>query len=281
MAETAPAAVRDATDAQVEAWIARQDATVQATLRQLSQLQQRVLAALATIDPQRYTQESQALRRLVEDLGGRVRQDLTALAQEGQRAAMPLAQALVDAPLLAAGLRLAVPEVTVPLLETLLAFSADKITGLSQDLVARVTTEIQLGVLGTQTPFETMQRVQELLGVTDPPGGIAARAEAIVRTETGRVHATAVQRRLEQARRSLPDLMKEWLHGGSRVPRSGHIAAHGQRVPVDQPFLVAAVAGGTREALMYPRDPRGSARNTVHCRCTHVAWLARWEEAAA
>jgi hypothetical protein len=281
VAEDVPVVARDATDAQVEAWIARQDQAVQAVLRQLTQIQQRVIAALAQVDTAHFAQQSQTLRRLVEDLGTRFRQDATGLVQAGQRAAIPLGQALVDVPLLAAGIRLALPEVTVPLLETLLSFAADKVTGLSQDLVARITTEIQLGVLGTQNPFETMQRVQEILGLSEPPGGIAARAEAITRTETGRVHSTATQRRLEQARRSLPDLMKEWLHGGSRIPRSGHVAANGQRVPVDQPFMVAATVGGTKEAMMYPRDPRASARNTVHCRCTHIPWLQRWAEAAA
>lgn len=277
----APPAAQAAADAQVEAWISAQDRQVQATLRLLAQVQQRVVAALAQVDTAHYAQQAPALRRLLEDLGTRFRQDASGLVQDGQRAAIPLGQAVVDAPLLAAGVRLALPEVTVPLLESLLAFAADKVTGLSQDLVARITTEIQLGVLGTQTPFETMQRVQDMLGLSEPPGGIAVRAETIVRTETGRVHATATQRRLEQARRNLPDLYKEWRHGGSRLPRSGHVAANGQRVPVDQPFMIAATVVGTREALMFPRDPRGSARNTVNCRCTHLPWLARWAEAAA
>jgi uncharacterized protein with gpF-like domain len=189
---------------------------------------------------------------------------------------------MVDAPLAAGGVLVSLPEVTLDLLDTLLEFAADKVTGLTEDLVARVTAEIQLGVLGTQTPDETMTALREFLR-TEAAGktGLAARAEAIARTETGRVHSAAAQRRMDQALTTLPDLEKEWRHSGlTRTPRSGHLAADGQRVPASQPFYVAPVVGAPAEALMYPRDPAGSARNCVNCRCSSLPWLARWAEEA-
>jgi len=40
----------------------------------------------------------------------------------------------------------------------------------------------------------------------------------------------------------------------------------------DEYFEVAAERGGPKEKLMYPRDPRGSAENTINCRCRHIVW---------
>ena len=47
-----------------------------------------------------------------------------------------------------------------------------------------------------------------------------------------------------------------------------HVEMNGVRVPLSEPFIV----GG--EEMMFPGDPKGSAGNTINCRCT-VAQVVR------
>lgn len=56
-------------------------------------------------------------------------------------------------------------------------------------------------------------------------------------------------------------LEKEWLATRDARTRDQHIAANGQRTDLQGVFIV----GG--ESMRYPGDPRGSASNTVQCRC--------------
>jgi len=56
--------------------------------------------------------------------------------------------------------------------------------------------------------------------------------------------------------------MKEWMTAGDERTRDDHAIADGQRVPINEPFIV----GG--ESLQYPGDPVGSPGNIINCRCT-------------
>jgi len=55
---------------------------------------------------------------------------------------------------------------------------------------------------------------------------------------------------------------KEWLTAGDERTREWHAMVDGQRVPINEPFLVMG------EYLQYPGDPVGSAENVISCRCT-------------
>ena len=77
---------------------------------------------------------------------------------------------------------------------------------------------------------------------------------------------------MEQVAERVDDIEKRWVATGDNRTRSGHLAAHGQSVPVDGFFLVARVKGERREKLRFPKDPRGSAGNTINCRCRPVTW---------
>jgi len=63
--------------------------------------------------------------------------------------------------------------------------------------------------------------------------------------------------------RTLP-LHKEWISVGDHRVRPAHLTADGQRVPLNEPFIV----GG--EALRWPGDSDlgASAGNTINCRCS-------------
>lgn len=50
----------------------------------------------------------------------------------------------------------------------------------------------------------------------------------------------------------------------------GHDEADGQVVMVGDPYMVTCVDRITPEPLMHPGDPRGSACNTINCRCTSL-----------
>lgn len=65
---------------------------------------------------------------------------------------------------------------------------------------------------------------------------------------------------------------QEWIATRDGRTRAAHAAADGQAVGIGQPFEV----GG--DALAYPGDPAGAAKNTVQCRCT-VAFLTPEEMA--
>lgn len=62
-----------------------------------------------------------------------------------------------------------------------------------------------------------------------------------------------------------PDLQfKTWLATPDERTRVDHRHAHGQTVPIQQPFTV----GG--EQLLYPGDPAASDGNVINCRCTVI-----------
>lgn len=59
-------------------------------------------------------------------------------------------------------------------------------------------------------------------------------------------------------------LTKEWVSILDRKTRPWHLHADGQIVKVQNAFVVG------NERLMMPRDPNGSAKNTMRCRCEAV-----------
>ena len=199
-----------------------------------------------------------------------------------QEEAYELGLTFADKPLSKAGL-------TVPFLAydpyqlmVLQAFSADLVRGLVGDALAKINTTLTLGVLGQKSVIEVMQEITRILGEEGMKavGGIAYRAERIVRTELGRITSMANFARQKDVARMVPGLMKEWrsalLPGRTRGSPGttgvfDHWSAHGQRVPVEQPFVVSG------EELMYPLDPAGSPGNTINCMCISVLWHSTWE----
>ena len=55
---------------------------------------------------------------------------------------------------------------------------------------------------------------------------------------------------------------KEWLATGDNRVRPTHKSASGQTVGITESFDV----GGSE--MRFPGDPRGSAKETINCRCT-------------
>lgn len=148
------------------------------------------------------------------------------------------------------------------------------IKGLVDDAIDRINVALSLGILGEKSPFEIMQEITRILGEEglEALGGIAVRAEKIARTELARIANMATFARQKEAAKVIPGLMKEWISvlWPGRT-RAHHWAAHGQRVLVEEPFIVMG------EQMMYPHDPAGSAANVVECMCRSALYHPSWE----
>lgn len=92
------------------------------------------------------------------------------------------------------------------------------------------------------------------------------RTEMIARTETMRASNAGTQ----EIYKDWGVAQEEWLATQDDRVRPAHLEANGQIVGIDEPFIV----GG--EALMYPGDPKGSAENTIQCRCTTIPVIPKF-----
>lgn len=272
---------RSELDALMAAHEAAIDGSVARVLRDMAEVRRELLTRIAEVPEGSFN--ASVLPELLDVLDEGVRRYREQFSQEieqGQAAAATRADLAIEAVARAAGVEVRILGVTLPTFDALGNMALDLVTSLTDNMRTELRSFIYQGTLGTKTPYEVMQDIRQYLSTNQAEGlhGAAWRAEAITRTEIGRVYSEVTQQRLEQALSDLPGLMKEWRHSGGRNPRSGHQAANGQRVPVEEPFLVAPVIGQPSERLRYPRDPAGSARSTINCRCVSVPWMARWGE---
>ncbi len=152
-------------------------------------------------------------------------------------------------------------------------FTADLIQDITEDMRGKINSQIRLAALGQKSAFDTMRDITNVLGVKARDGvwgtrrrpevvkGVAARAEAILRTEQTRVYNLGHRSQQVASAEQLPGLRKQWMATPGNRTRDTHLRAHGQTVPIDEPFRVG------RDRLQYPGDPRGSAGETINCRC--------------
>lgn len=199
-----------------------------------------------------------ALQHKVEDALVKMKYDLTRL----------LDTSVVDA--IKAGAQLSQqPESAIAssinpmLLRGLADYRADCIKGVSDACKQSIGEILTRSLLAGKTLVDAEKEIGSVLPDSGVFRIVEDRAHRILRTEYGRILEMANQLGLEKSAQTVPGLKKEWLctHRKSRI---AHIAASGQVVPVSSPFIV----GG--EALMYPKDPAGSAGNVVNCRCRSI-----------
>ena len=195
-----------------------------------------------------------------------------------QGAMAQLGSALAAEPLIASGLALWVPSISRRQLEVAQTFQALLISNLADDATNQISQDLGLAILRGSSVYEASQVVAGSLTAAGTFGSIAARAEAITRTELGRIQSVATQGSLRDIQGQVPDLQKQWMHSGNTGPyrRTGHMVATGQVRDVDELFVVAEIAGGPTESLLYPRDPSASPRNTINCGCLSVPYRAAW-----
>lgn len=139
------------------------------------------------------------------------------------------------------------------------------------DVYEAVREQIRRAYEDAEPVREIRKRVRHVLG----PDTWRGRADTIARTEAlAALNGGAY--RAGQARQDVfgEALHKQWIATPDQRVRPSHWLADGQVVSLDEPFRV----GGER--LQFPHDPRGSAAETINCRCT-LNWLTTDEVPAA
>jgi|DEB0MinimDraft_6_1074348.scaffolds.fasta_scaffold10036_2 hypothetical protein len=112
------------------------------------------------------------------------------------------------------------------------------------------------GIKDNLSSKEIAKFIKEKAGIS------RSRAELISRTE---VHSSANWASIESTQSISNELniefKKVWNTTEDERTRSSHRKADGQKVDMDESFLV------NDEKLMYPGDSSGSASNVINCRC--------------
>jgi hypothetical protein len=164
-----------------------------------------------------------------------------------------------------------------------LDFTAALIKNIVEPMRARINRELQLAVLGRKSPFDIMRAVTDILGIEarasiwgkrkDPVKGVAARAEADLRTELQRMYNLSHMSQQRVVKELVPGLLKTWIATADMRTRRSHLIAHltyrNNPIPVDEPFILKVTKGknkGRSFKLMYPADPAGPPELTINCR---------------
>ncbi|WP_119301133.1 phage minor head protein [Dongia deserti] len=178
---------------------------------------------------------------------------------------------LVDKPIEAAGgprFRLdgLLGEIDTRQLRAMRSFMTDRMSDISTSVANRINSELGLVMIGAKTQHQAAEAIGGLID------GGRARATTIIRTELGRAFSVASQERYEQAAAKLPGLKKQWRRSGKVHSRPQHDAIDGQVRAVDEPFTL-----GDGVSLMFPRDPRAPASETINCGCESLPFMESWE----
>lgn len=249
-----------------------EDASVKRAIKLLAAARKEVAATVAITEWEAYRlpELKAAIDRTMREFGAKYSVDLRDAQTEFWNHGIDI----VDLPIREVGIYAVIPEIDMTALGIMQDFTADLATNLGKDAARKISQEISMGIIGKKSPYEVMQAVGRNLKDKSIFKSIAARAETITRNETGRVLEMASQARRERAAEVVPGLGKEWKHSPyAKVPRPSHVAADGQTRKVDEDFNV----GG--EELSFPRDPKGSAKNTINCSCYSIPYHPNWDAA--
>jgi hypothetical protein len=215
---------------------------------------------------------ARVLKTQIDQLFDKFRAQATTLVDNYEEKEFHLGEQMISQPLSIFGISSSLGQLSVSQLAIAQGYTADLITNLSRESAAKVNLALQRAALGGQQITDIIAQVGNAISNGEFTGlfdSIGRRATSITLNELLRINSIAAQARLLDASSRQPDLQKQWRHLNiAMVPRPGHIAADGQVVNVTAPFLVEG------EELMYPRDPNGSARNTINCHCMMVPYFA-------
>lgn len=204
--------------------------------------------------------------RLQRDLGGIVRDGLTAKAELGRELGRLFGQAWLDRVIPIAGAQ-------TRLLDAAYEYSARLVGwnngGLAAAIQGQVDHAIRLGVLGLDGGVDAKAEISRALGLGRQ---WTVRAERIYRTETLRFFSMLTQSNADSLDRITP-VVKRWYWSG--ISREEHARIHGQTVPLQKYFRVPRRGGGA-VLIPYPRAVRDRHGNlvpgdvSINCGCWHV-----------
>ena len=139
---------------------------------------------------------------------------------------------------------------------------AAKVVGITSQTRNQILRAIEIGEKDGIGVRKTAKLISERT-----KGAIArSRATTIARTET---HAAASYATHEATKElNLPLQKKRWVSVSDSRTRSGHSAANGQEVGIDEKFIVPFRGEGVK--MNYPHDGSGGAGNNINCRCVAI-----------
>lgn len=224
-------------------------------------------AALGSWDAYYLKQMLNSIERNTADFQSRAKKEISGQLDT----AWEKGEALVSEPLRMAGIYTGF-NISASSLNALKEFSFHKIDSLADDAWYKIKGELTLGVLGGKTPAEVANAIGKTLTDKSIFSSISARAEAITKTEMGRVFSTATQKRMAEAAEYVEGMEKQWVHAGHpKAARPAHVYASGQHVPWNEPFLIGSIP------MMFPRDPKAPIGEVINCGCDHVPWHESWQ----
>jgi hypothetical protein len=232
----------------------------------LNEARNRIVTQLVGLDPNSFTAaQLQALKLSIDNTMQTFGTQAAAAINQLQTKAGQIGVAMVDKPVEAAFGPLSLGRLSQSTLAIAQGYTADLVTALSKTAAANVNGAIQRAFLGGQPMTQIVEQIGKAIGNGQWDGifgPIGERAQTIALNEILRVSSIATQARMEGLSEQHPDLQKQWFHiPAARRPRLYHMESSGQVVDVKDPFVIAG------EELMYPRDPNGSAWNTINCHC--------------
>lgn len=244
-----------------------EDQAVTDVLKLLQKFQREIRSAMGRLDSEKFTAaQMQRMNQLIdaaiadfkERAGLVVRQRSTIAAKTGEDYWKKTASAIGNETLVA-------PVLSDQMLSVITNLSTELIKGLSDEVASKTKAVLQRAVLGTQTPFQAMKQISQVVGERGKSGAFYS-AERIVRTEMGRAYNGAdklIGNQIADSRPDdLPKLVKIWISTNDDRTREAHRLADKQVVDYDEKFSV----GG--EKLDWPVvDPNASPGNVINCRC--------------
>lgn len=135
----------------------------------------------------------------------------------------------------------------------------EKVKEIGETTLSNIRAAIEQGIADGLTEKEIARKINAFA-----PQISVTRAQTIARTET---HSAANMAAFETAKAVGVDMMREWVSAENERTRQSHRDADGQRVKMDQPFVI----GGHK--IMFPGDySAGVPHETINCRCV-VAYV--------
>jgi uncharacterized protein with gpF-like domain len=134
---------------------------------------------------------------------------------------------------------------------------AQKVVLVSDTTIKLLKNIVDIGQENGESIPQIAQRIDELYldQIIPNRSTVIARTEVISSSNAGN-HFSAEQTGL--------DLQKEWVSTKDDRTRGAHEEVNGQIRDMKEPYEVMG------EALQFPGDPSGSAKNVISCRCTEI-----------
>lgn len=212
-------------------------------------------------------QNLRTINTIVDRYAAELQDGATASLHERQAKAFTRGIKQVDDVLQASGVQPFLPYIPQKALEDSQVLAGKLIQKLSTEMAAKVNTEITLGLMGNQSPFQIMERLSNFIPPLKDAGNQTAtafgRAETIARTEMNRVNCAANKDRMLQVLEKYPNAQKRWRNSHKRDARPSHLAMEDVGwIPVNQDFELAGFK------IFGPMDPVLPVGETANCGCT-------------